>query len=68
VFLEGEEVRGGLLRGKKSEERLEKDEEKKKEKRKKEKEERVFSLPLQYDLVCIQVGTPSQFDLIVAPA
>jgi hypothetical protein len=43
VFLEGEKVRGGLLRGKRSEERLEKDEEKKK---KKEKGERAFSFYL----------------------
>ena len=34
MFLEGEEVRRGLLREKRSEERLEKDEQKKKEKRK----------------------------------
>jgi hypothetical protein len=34
VFLEGEEVRRWLLRGKRREERLDKDEDKKKEKRK----------------------------------
>jgi hypothetical protein len=51
VYLEGEEVRKGLLRGRKSEKRREKDEEKNKEKKK--KSERFLLLPFKYDLVCI---------------
>jgi hypothetical protein len=44
VFLEEQEVRGGLLRGNRSEERLEKDEDKKKEKRKRKAS--VLPLPI----------------------
>jgi hypothetical protein len=63
VFLEEEEVRRGVLRGWRREERLEKHEGKKK---KKEKERAsVLLVPLQHDLVCMLVGTPSQSDLIV---
>jgi hypothetical protein len=60
VFLEEEEVRRGMLGGKKREEGREKGEEKKKEKRKRKAS--ILLLPLRYDLVCILVGTPSQFD------
>ena len=54
MFLEEEEVRKGLWRGKRSEERWEKDEEKKKEKRKTKMS--ALLLPFKLILVCILVG------------
>jgi hypothetical protein len=51
VFLEGEEVRRGRLREKRSEKRWEKDDKKKNEKEKRRAS--VLLLPFKYDLVCI---------------